>query len=347
MLDYVIVTHLPTFYKINLYNELAKNLKIFVVFLALDTHEKRASDFSHLDNISFEYLLLSKNNLQNRPKLKNILQLKTLLKNRPTKRVLISGWDCLEFWFLRFLNPKSKNAIVVESSIYESKTCGLKAWLKKFFLKKISLAFVCAKTHKELLKALNFKGEIRETLGVGIINKLDFKPKMRKYHKKFLFVGRLIKIKNLELLIEVFRELQDYHLSLVGVGELEESLKELAKGAVNIQFLGAMPNAELSRIYLEHDMLILASLKETWGLVVEEALYYKMPVIVSENCGASALIKHGVNGFIFKSSRKESLKEILLDLDNKKYLHLLEGVEEFSLDKKDKRQVAVYSCDRD
>ncbi|WP_104748037.1 glycosyltransferase [Helicobacter cetorum] len=347
MLDYVVVTHLPTFYKINLYNELAKNLKIFVVFLALDTNEKRASDFSHLENISFEYLLLSKDCLQNRPVLKNILKLKTLLKNRPTKKVLISGWDCLEFWALRFLNSKDKNAIVVESSIYESEIKGLKAWLKKFFLKKMSLAFVCAKAHRELLKTLNFKGEIRETLGVGIINKINFEPKPRKYSQKFLFVGRLIKVKNLELLIEVFKELQDYHLSIVGVGELEESLKELAKGAVNIQFLGAVANSKLPFIYLEHDMLILASLKETWGLVIEEALYYQRPVIVSENCGASALIQHGVNGFIFNPTHKALLKEIMLNLNDEAYQLLLEGVEKFSIDKKDKKQVAVYSCDRD
>lgn len=47
MYDYLIVTHIPAFYKINLYNELSKKLKIFVVFIASNTDEKRADDFRY------------------------------------------------------------------------------------------------------------------------------------------------------------------------------------------------------------------------------------------------------------------------------------------------------------
>ena len=55
MYNYIIVTHIPNFYKVNLYNELSKNLKILVLFTARSTSEKRSDDFITLDKSEFEY----------------------------------------------------------------------------------------------------------------------------------------------------------------------------------------------------------------------------------------------------------------------------------------------------
>ena len=45
MYDLLIVTHIPNFYKIYLYNKLSENIKILVIFIASNTNEKRSSDF--------------------------------------------------------------------------------------------------------------------------------------------------------------------------------------------------------------------------------------------------------------------------------------------------------------
>ena len=45
MYEYIIVTHIPAFYKVNLYNELAKKMNILVIFVASDTNENRSDDF--------------------------------------------------------------------------------------------------------------------------------------------------------------------------------------------------------------------------------------------------------------------------------------------------------------
>ena len=44
-------------------------------------------------------------------------------------------------------------------------------------------------------------------------------------------------------------------------------------------------------MYAEYDILILPSLSEPWGLVVEEALYYGMPVIISDRVGCRSEVK--------------------------------------------------------
>ena len=75
MYDYVIVTHIPAFYKVNLYNELAQKLNIFVVFIASNTAEKRADDFVGLEDVKFNYEVLHNGNFQRKNVFQNIKKL--------------------------------------------------------------------------------------------------------------------------------------------------------------------------------------------------------------------------------------------------------------------------------
>lgn len=340
MYDYVIVTHIPAFYKVNLYNELSKKLNIFVLFISNNTDEKRADDFVDLNNINFKYEVLNDGNFQSRDKLKNIQKLKTILKEIRYKKILVSGWDLLEFWYLIFVNPKNKNSLALESTVLESNTKGIKGFIKKIFLSRISIVFASGNLHTELLKKLNYQNETRVTEGVGIINKPSFDKQDKDYKKRFLFIGRLSKVKNLELLISVFNDLLEYKLTVIGDGEEKEYLQSIAKK--NIIFIEPIENKKLKEKFQENDIFILPSISEPWGLVAEEALYFGLPVIVSKNCGSCELIENGVNGYIINPNDSKNIKDTILKIDDKKYEELFAGVERFSVDEKDKIQVEAY-----
>uniref|UniRef100_UPI001F086A06 glycosyltransferase n=1 Tax=Helicobacter suis TaxID=104628 RepID=UPI001F086A06 len=84
--------------------------------------------------------------------------------------------------------------------------------------------------------------------------------------------------------------------------ELQEYVKTCTKSELEKQLntrLEKAENASLNSLLCAHDMLILPSLKEPWGLVVEEALSAGLPVLVSLACGAQVLVQEGVNGFLF------------------------------------------------
>ena len=340
MYDYIIVTHIPAFYKVNLYNELAKKLNILVVFIASNTNEKRADDFIALNNAEFEYKLLHNGDFQDRDVSKNINKLKVILKDCQYKKILVSGWDLKEFWYVVFTNPKSKNCLALESTINESRIDGIRGFVKKLFLSRISTVFASGKLHKELLDALNYNSDIKITKGVGIINKPSFNLTKKEYQKRFLFIGRLSKVKNLKALIDIFNKLEEYTLTIIGIGEDEKYLKSISNN--NIVFLGAIENKDIKTKFKENDIFILPSISETWGLVVEEALYFGVPVIITENCGASELIENGINGFIFKVNDMKNISDRILRIDNKNYKKLLAGVKKFSIEEKDKMQVKVY-----
>lgn len=340
MYDYVIVTHIPAFYKINLYNELAKKLKILVVFIASNTNEKRANDFTTLQDANFSYEVLSNGDFQTRDVKSNIKKLKIILKSNQYNRLLVSGWDLKEFWYLVMFYPKSKNCLALESTILESTPKGIKGWIKKVFLSRISTVFPSGNLHVELLKALSFKGNIKITKGVGIINKPPFEKVKKEYQKKFLYIGRLSRVKNIETLTRVFNDFPNYHLTIIGDGEEKEYLKSIANQ--NISFKPPIENIKLQDEFLNHDIFILPSISETWGLVVEEALYFGLPVMVSKNCGSVELIKNGKNGYVFHPTNTKKMRELILSVNDKLYQDLLTGVSEFSINEKDIKQLDKY-----
>jgi glycosyltransferase involved in cell wall biosynthesis len=340
MYKYIIVTHIPAFYKVNLYNELAKKLKILVIFVASNTSEKRSDDFITLEKADFEYKVLFDGNFQDRNIFKNISQLKRILKDTQYKKLLVSGWDLKEFWYLVFTNSKAKNALALESTILESNIKGIRGVIKKIFLNHISTVFASGKLHVELLEALKYDGTIKITKGVGIINKPEFKKEKNEYQKRFLYIGRLSKVKNLEILIKVFNDLEEYSLSIIGTGEEEHYLKSISNK--NIIFVGAVENKDIKNYFFQNDIFILPSISEPWGLVVEEALYFGLPVIVSQNCGSSELIKNNINGYMINPRNVEDIKNIILQINEIVYKKLLVGVNDFSIDIKDNRQVQSY-----
>lgn len=101
-----------------------------------------------------------------------------------------------------------------------------------------------------------------------------------------LFVGQLIKRKRIKETIAASAKANDHHpvyLLIAGKGPLEASLRVYASslGYCNVSFCGHADQEILSQYYVACDALILLSDFEPWGMVVNEALLFGKPVIVS------------------------------------------------------------------
>jgi len=142
----------------------------------------------------------------------------------------------------------------------------------------------------------------------------------------FLFVGRLIEIKNLELLINSFKDSfgtnPNVQLKIVGSGELETRLKEISKGSPNIIFTGPKGGEELSDVYRTSSAFILPSISDQWGLVVNEAMAAGLPTIVSNQVGAYYdLIDGRETGFVFPFDDSAALSKCMKQLVEDPILH--------------------------
>ena len=108
----------------------------------------------------------------------------------------------------------------------------------------------------------------------------------------FLYVGRLSPEKRLDVLIRAFAGVRDAlpgaKLRMVGNGPQRAELEALAEAlgcAGAVVFTGGQSGGQLYANYAEATALVLPSHSEPWGLVVNEALHFGCPVIVSERCG--------------------------------------------------------------
>lgn len=132
-------------------------------------------------------------------------------------------------------------------------------------------------------------------LSCNISQKLNFDKK-----KVFLFVGRLVALKNVTRVINTFKKAQikDAVLVIIGEGPEEETCKKHAENCENIIFTGRLEGNELYAWYNIADVLILASWKEPFGAVTNEALLAGCTCVISQKAGSNCLIKEGVNGSI-------------------------------------------------
>jgi len=102
-----------------------------------------------------------------------------------------------------------------------------------------------------------------------------------------LFVGRLAKEKNVELLLEAMRDLADPSLKLAVAGDgplradLERRSRELGLARAT-RFLGSVPRGDLPDLYASADAFLMPSTTETQGLVLAEALAAGAHVIAAD-----------------------------------------------------------------
>jgi glycosyltransferase involved in cell wall biosynthesis len=119
---------------------------------------------------------------------------------------------------------------------------------------------------------------------------------------RLLFVGRVSKEKDLDVLAQSFQKLRQENLSvqlsIVGHGPYSAAFAELVPEAC---YTGYLSGAELAKAYASSDIFVFPSTTDTFGNVIIEAQAAGLPVIVSDVGGPRELVNDGVNGIITKA----------------------------------------------
>ena len=123
-------------------------------------------------------------------------------------------------------------------------------------------------------------------------------------NKYYIFLGRLSEEKGIRLFCKAMTEL-NLEGVVLGDGPL---LDEMKSSYSNIKFVGWCNNETKDYWLNQAKCLIFPSLvHETFGLAIVEALSYGIPCIMSTECGASSLIKDGINGYLFPIGNYQEL----------------------------------------
>jgi glycosyltransferase involved in cell wall biosynthesis len=214
--------------------------------------------------------------------------------------------------------------------------------MRKFAIKNAYHHFVSGSLAKQFIKNYGIPDEKITIIPDAIDNNLyltyynKFKNERDNLGKKFnlgkndfvfLYVGQFIKRKNIFSILNAFKEAKQKDVSLklilVGGGEEEGKIKDFIKKnklEFSIIIIDFLDTEELSKIYTISDALILISESEPWGMVVNEAMCFGLPVLASYTVGAAADLIDNKSGIIINDYRNISeITSALLNMKNKKW----------------------------
>ena len=166
-------------------------------------------------------------------------------------------------------------------------------------------------------------GEVKIIHNAIDLDKFKFDPEARKKLRKELdikektvvigHVGRFVKQKNHDFLIDVFKEYHtknpDSKLLLIGTGPLEEKIKAKVKKlnlSDSVLFLGQ--REDTNKLYSAMDVFCLPSLYEGLGMVLIEAQMNGLPCLASDKVPKEAKITENIDFIVFDI--KEFVKKI-------------------------------------
>ncbi|MEO8440085.1 MAG: glycosyltransferase [Spartobacteria bacterium] len=119
---------------------------------------------------------------------------------------------------------------------------------------------------------------------------------------RLLFVGRVSKEKDLDTLVQAFRNLRrenvPVELSIVGHGPYSAALSQIMPEACYTGYLGG---TELAKAYASSDIFVFPSTTDTFGNVIIEAQAAGLPAVVSDVGGPRELVNDGVTGLVTRA----------------------------------------------
>lgn len=133
-----------------------------------------------------------------------------------------------------------------------------------------------------------------------------------------VYVGRLAREKNLELLVEMLplvrREVPDALLWLVGGGNAEQTLRKRVQrmaltDAVRLQ--GRVPHEQISTVYSAADLFVFPSVTETQGLVIWEAQAHGLSCVVVNEGGAPESVRDGIDGLLVPNEAQAFARAVI------------------------------------
>ena len=201
---------------------------------------------------------------------------------------------------------------------------------KRLIHRNVDAAFVPAPSHAGYYRTLGFPDE-RIFFGVDAVDNRHFVFQTGRLRERveqlrsslalpprhFLFVGRLLPRKGVELLLGAYAAYRasaaaPWGLVLVGTGPEEERMRALASRVEGVIFAGPRYGAGLCENFACAGALVVPSDSDPWALVVNEGAASSLPLIVSRGCGAAAtLVEEGVNGWTFAPGDARSLATLL------------------------------------
>lgn len=146
---------------------------------------------------------------------------------------------------------------------------------------------------------------------------------------RILSVGNLIRQKGLHVLLQALHRLpnRDFHLSICGRTDMEPYYVRTIRAQIHqyglqdrVSLYGPLERSALARLYASHDIFVLPSVNEAYGIVYIEAQQFGLPAIGTSAGGAGEIIHDGIDGYLIPPDDSDRLSLLLAGLQQNRGL---------------------------
>jgi glycosyltransferase involved in cell wall biosynthesis len=243
--------------------------------------------------------------------------------------VAINGWSVPEALVaLRWAESRKRRRVLMSESFNPSRNF-FKEWLKRRRICRFDSALVGGRWHYHYLTGHGFSPS-KIFIGYDSVDNDFFQAPLQVESSSqpayFLANCRFIERKNIDGLLQAYTRYhkvtmqhtpsaKPWSLVVVGDGDLREAWQMLANKlniAQSVQWPGFVQYEDLPRLYRRAGCFVHVAHEEPWGLVVNEAAASGLPMIISDQVGATCeLLEHGRNGWLVDSKNPESIAQAM------------------------------------
>lgn len=262
-------------------------------------------------NENAKYSLIKRSEFQNKEKL-----FEYCIGLRPSI-IIISGRMFSDYLYVAKKIKKVCTRVTVQDTLYRKS-------LKQLVLKNLSFCLYkryfdkfwgVGTLQRKFALDIGFK-EKDIYNGFYVADKIFFesskKDSFSKKNLAFLFIGRLVKEKNIMRLVKLLeliniKDNSDHRINIIGDGYLKNKILKFKC----VDYKGVLNQAEIISVAQKSDVFCLPSKYEPWGVVTHEMTALGLPILISDKCGSADLVTNGVNGFTFNPLDEASIISII------------------------------------
>lgn len=325
----VFVTTIPSPYRVRFFNELGKVCDLTVFFEKRSSSE-RDEEWKKLDIKSFKAVFLKGISVKsNKAFCPSIIG---ELKKIKFDTLIIGGYNTpTAMWLIQWLNIRRVPFILSADGAYIKEERKIIYGIKRYF---ISSASMWIGTSEETLKWFEHYGAEKNRIckypftsisNRQIVNEISTNKEKSEIRNKLnitgdkviLAIGQFIHRKGFDILIKaiaelsVKQEMQNIVVCIVGGKPTKEYESLIHQYKLNnIFFIPFLPFDILSQYYRAADIFVLPTREDIWGLVINEAAAYGLPIVTTNQCIAGKeIINRFKNGLLIE-------KEDIIGLGN-------------------------------
>mgnify|MGYP001049247318 CR=1 FL=1 len=337
----LVITNIPSYHQVELFNEICKSKKIsfkvyYLINKTVDRHWKKDFKIKHDHNfLKTTHLLKNKGVYYNKGILKNV-------KKENPDIIVLTQYANISQQILLYYYWLKRNRVSLKFwsekpgiSFYEVPIVNSN-FLRTIF-RKISLVPILNNRKIQIWgigsKAVNYftkriKSEVvnfpyfLDTKRFDNSKKRDFNGKL-----KILYAGKFNKRKGFDILLSFLENtekefLNNFEFTLLGTGEYMNRVNELDKKRDNVTYKSFVERQSMPEYYSKHDLFLFPGRYDGWGMVVNEAMASGLVIVASKAIGAiEDVVLDRANGILIEENVNSIKLKLSWVISNRESLH--------------------------